>query len=133
LDIKLSRSVLPSASQGEAVPALPLNLIKPADDRDIEFVKNSGRSNKIQEAVAAQNVLEHNKDAQREIMQRVSELASLLDRDLKFEIHEDAGIVQIQVIDTNDGRIVRKIPADEVLKLVSQIREKMSERLDVRV
>jgi uncharacterized FlaG/YvyC family protein len=130
LDTKLSLNVLPSA---EAAYALPLNLIKAADDRDIEFVKNGGRSNKIQEAVAAQNVMEYNKDAQREIMQRISELASLLDRDLKFEIHEDAGIVQIQVIDTTDGRIVRKIPADEALKFASKIREKMSERLDVKV
>jgi uncharacterized FlaG/YvyC family protein len=56
----------------------------------------------------------------------------MLDIDLKFEVHEDAGIVQIQVIDTADGRVLRKIPADEVLKLVSQIREKMSERVDVR-
>jgi uncharacterized FlaG/YvyC family protein len=36
------------------------------------------------------------------------------------------------VIDTTDGRVIRKIPADEVLKLVASIREKMSERVDVK-
>jgi uncharacterized FlaG/YvyC family protein len=56
----------------------------------------------------------------------------MLDRDLKFEVHDESGIVQIQVIDTTDGRVIRKIPADEVLKLVASIREKMSERVDVK-
>jgi flagellar protein FlaG len=65
-------------------------------------------------------------------MKRTSELVSMLDRDLKFEVHDDSGIVQIQVIDTTDGRVIRKIPADEVLKLVASIREKMSERVDVK-
>ena len=53
------------------------------------------------------------------------------DRHLKYEVIDEAGLVQVQVIDTADGNIVRKIPADEIVKLVSRIRETLNERLDV--
>jgi hypothetical protein len=72
------------------------------------------------------------KESVREMMKRTSELVSLTSRDLKFEVHDEAGIVQVQVIDTTDGRIVRKIPSDEVLKLVTALKEKMTERVDVK-
>ena len=39
--------------------------------------------------------------------------------------------LKYEVIDTLDGNIVRKIPADEIVKLVSRIRETLDERLDV--
>jgi uncharacterized FlaG/YvyC family protein len=81
---------------------------------------------------AEANAFSLDTEGQREAVKRTSELVSMLDRDLKFEVHDDSGIVQIQVNDTTDGRIVRKIPADEVLKLVASIREKMRERVDVK-
>ena len=77
-------------------------------------------------------VEELDRDSVQEMMKRTSELMSMLDRSLKFELVDDAGLVQIQVIDSTDGRVVRKIPSDEVLKLVAHIKEKMSERVDVK-
>ena len=44
---------------------------------------------------------------------------------------DEVGLIQVQVIDTLDGNIVRKIPADEIVKLVSRIRETLDEWLDV--
>jgi uncharacterized FlaG/YvyC family protein len=123
------------AVRRDAVAALPLTLLSPANAGDIEAVKrvkSAEYGDRVQVAVADQNASEQDRETQREVLKRTAELASMLDRDLKFEVHEDSGIVQIQVIDTTDGRVVRKIPADEVLKLVSQIRERMSERVDVR-
>jgi uncharacterized FlaG/YvyC family protein len=87
---------------------------------------------KIQESPEKNTPLP-DQETQRAIMKRTSELVSMLDRNLKFEVHEDVGIVQVHVIDSTDGRIVRKVPADEVLKLVAFIREIMSERVDVKV
>ena len=52
-------------------------------------------------------------------------------RHLKYEVIDEAGLIQVQVIDTLDGNIVRKIPADEIVKLVSRIRETLDDRLDV--
>ncbi len=87
---------------------------------------------KVQEAKSDANAAEPDKNTIQDILKRTSELVSILDRNLKFEVVDDAGIVQIQVIDSSDGRVVRKIPSDEVLKLVSYIKEKMSERVDVK-
>ena len=57
-------------------------------------------------------------------------------RHLKYEVIDEAGLVQVQVIDTADGNIVRKISADEIVNLISRIRETLiretlNERLDV--
>lgn len=78
---------------------------------------------------------ELNKETLKDVLERTAELVAILspDRHLKYEVIDDADLVQIQVIDTADGNIVRKIPADEIVRLVSRIRETLSERLDVRV
>ncbi|MDR1979942.1 MAG: flagellar protein FlaG [Synergistaceae bacterium] len=67
----------------------------------------------------------------REMLERAVGLALGFDRNLKFEIIKDAGILQIQVIDSSDGRVVRKIPADEVVKWVAQIKNMLSDRINV--
>ena len=69
------------------------------------------------------------------------EALSPSNRHLKYEVIDEAGLVQVQVIDTADGNIVRKIPADEIVNLISRIRETLihktliretlNERLDV--
>jgi uncharacterized FlaG/YvyC family protein len=109
--------------------ALPLSVIM-SGSGVVEVVGAGKTVGRVGET-AETNAQDLDQETRRDVMKRMSELVSMLDRDLKFEVHEDSGIVQIQVIDTTDGRIVRKIPADEVLKLVASIREKMSERVDV--
>ena len=52
-------------------------------------------------------------------------------RNLKYEIIKEANLVQVQVIDTDTGAIVRKIPADEIVSLVENIRHILDDRLDV--
>jgi hypothetical protein len=74
---------------------------------------------------------EADKKTQTRALSLTAELLSLFDRELKYEVQEDAGVVQIQVIDTNDGGVVRKIPADEVIKIIEAIKEKLDERVDV--
>jgi uncharacterized FlaG/YvyC family protein len=65
------------------------------------------------------------------LMEQVAELLSRFDRKSKYEVLENAEALQIQVIDIADGRIVRRISVDEVIKLVSQMREKMSDSSDL--
>ena len=74
------------------------------------------------------------KENLKDLLRRTTDLVEALgpsDRHLKYEVIDEAGLVQVQVIDTADGNIVRKIPADEIVKLVSRIRETLNERLDV--
>ena len=68
-----------------------------------------------------------------ELMDQTAELLSRFDRELKYEVIEDAGVVQIQVIDGRDGRVVRKIPADEVVKFIEGLREQLDSHMDMWV
>jgi uncharacterized FlaG/YvyC family protein len=65
------------------------------------------------------------------LMDQTAELLSRFDRELKYEVMEEAGVVQIQVIDARDGRVVRKIPADEVVKFIAGLREQLDDRMDM--
>ena len=67
--------------------------------------------------------------------ENTTELLSILERELKFEILQDAGVVQIQVIDARDGKVLRKIPMDEVirfLEFVKNMKEQTGDGVDVR-
>ncbi|MDR1622665.1 MAG: flagellar protein FlaG [Synergistaceae bacterium] len=79
----------------------------------------------------AEAVSELEKESQKKALSRTVELLSIFGRELKYEVMEDAGVVQIQVIDAADGRVIRKIPADEVIKLIEAMKEKIDDRVDV--
>ena len=70
------------------------------------------------------------KKAINEILDKASEM-----RHLKHEVIEDADIVQVSVIRTADGSIVRKVPPDRIISFVKRVKEKKDERmhkLDIR-
>ena len=88
--------------------------------------------------------LELDKEDLKDLLRRTTDVVEALgpsNRHLKYEVIDEAGLVQVQVIDTADGNIVRKIPADEIVNLISRIRETLiyktlihetlNERLDV--
>jgi len=56
-------------------------------------------------------------------LQRIDKMAQVFGRHLRFEVKRDAGLVQVQVVDTSDGKIVRKIPPDEVVRMVERVHE----------
>ncbi|MBQ9897296.1 MAG: flagellar protein FlaG, partial [Synergistaceae bacterium] len=68
------------------------------------------------------------------ILEKTAEISKIFNskRKIKYEVIEEADLVQIQVIDTDDGEIIRKIPADEIVELVKKLHEVLSERLDVK-
>ena len=49
-------------------------------------------------------------------------------RHLRYEVIADADIVQVSVINSEDGTIIRKVPPDKVVGFVKKFREKISER-----
>jgi uncharacterized FlaG/YvyC family protein len=65
------------------------------------------------------------------LMDQTAELLSRFDREVKYEVLKEAGVVQIQVIDVHDGRVIRKIPADEVVKFIEGLREQLDDHMDV--
>ncbi len=74
------------------------------------------------------------REALKDVLDKTLEVVDLLTphRHLEYEVIEEADIVQVQVVNTDDGSIVRKIPGDDIVKLVEQIHKVLSERLDVK-
>jgi uncharacterized FlaG/YvyC family protein len=76
-------------------------------------------------------------ETQKQARPQTAEPLFVFDRELKYEVLEDVGLVQVQVIDVNDGRVVRKIPTDEVIKFIRVIKTmkekkaKIDDRVDV--
>ena len=83
---------------------------------------------------AAQQKAELDKESQKDVLEKTLEVVDLLapERHLKYEVIDDADLVQVQVVNTTDGSIVRKIPADEIIELVKHIHKALSDRFDVQ-
>ena len=45
---------------------------------------------------------------------------------IKYDVIEDADIVQISVVKSADGTVVRKVPSDKIVNFVKELREKKS-------
>jgi len=85
-----------------------------------------------EEARSQQN--EQRAEQANEIKAKILDKASEM-RYLKYEVIEDADIVQISVINSADGTVVRKVPPDKNVEFVKKIREKKSGRenkLDIK-
>ena len=74
------------------------------------------------------------RDTMRSVLEKTTDLVSTIapERHLKYEVREEAGLMQVQVIDSKDGRVVRKIPADEIVNLIAHIQETLNKSLDVK-
>ena len=69
----------------------------------------------------------------KEALEKALEVVDLLcpRRHLKYEVIEEADLVQVQVVNSDDGSIVRKIPSDDIVKLVEQIHAMLANRFEV--
>ena len=56
-------------------------------------------------------------------------------RHLKYEVIDDADIVQISVINSGDGTVIRKVPPDKIVSFIRKVKEETSKRnnkIDIR-
>ena len=60
------------------------------------------------------------KDRLKEAMKAAERLSEMSNRRLKFEYQEDADVFQVSVVDENN-EVVRKIPTDNVLRMIENI------------
>ena len=67
----------------------------------------------------------------RDAVDQANKLALAFDRSLKYEYKKEADIYQVSVIDTSKDEVVRKIPPDEVVRFMENIRELFGALLDV--
>ena len=52
-------------------------------------------------------------------------------RHLQYDVISDAAIVQVSVINSEDGTIVRKYPPDQVVEFVRNVKKTPRSRLDI--
>ncbi len=50
--------------------------------------------------------------------------------ELKFKLHKDSGEMQVEVVEPDSGKVVRKLPPDELLKLSANMEEALGAFLD---
>ena len=84
-------------------------------------------------AKAEEEQLALTKDELKEVLNKTLDVVDMLNprRHLKYEVIDEADIVQVQVVNTDDGAVVRKIPSDDIVKLVEQIRSMLADRFEV--
>ena len=68
----------------------------------------------------------------REAIFQANELAVVFNRSLKYEYRKEADVYQVSVIDTSKDEVVRKIPSDEIVRFIENIRELFGALLDVK-
>jgi flagellar protein FlaG len=54
---------------------------------------------------------------------RLNDLVQTIRRELKFTVDEQSGRTVIKVIDTETDEVIRQIPPEEVLSLISHFRD----------
>ncbi len=53
---------------------------------------------------------------------RINKIIQNIQRDLSFNLDEDSGRTVIRVVDSESGELIRQIPSDEVLAIVTHLR-----------
>ena len=85
-----------------------------------DYKKTAERISREQKRIEkAERLTEHADEIKAEIMKRASEM-----RYLKHEVIKDADIVQISVVKSTDGTVVRKVPSDKSVEIAKKNREK---------
>ena len=91
------------------------------DFQNSEYKKIADKISKLELKEFQEKNEELAQKAQDEIIDRVSEK-----RHLKYDVIEDADIVQISVINSGNGKIIRKVPPDKIVSFIRKAREKDS-------
>ena len=121
MDFRMNASPLASASPSQgAGPELLLpqtNPLSPDVRRDAR-----GSSTKPEVSYGAKEL--------DELFQKAEEMSRIFGRDIKFRYKKEADLYQVEVIDLQDQRVIRKIPPDEIVCLIENINEMLGALFD---
>jgi len=65
-------------------------------------------------------------------IEQANKLMELFSRDLRFEMHREANIIKISIIDKNDGKVIKQIPPDSILNMIARIKDILGSLMDVK-
>jgi flagellar protein FlaG len=58
-----------------------------------------------------------------ELENKVENLNHMVDRNLEFSVDEETGQQVIRVVDSDTGKVLRQIPPDQILHIISQVQK----------
>jgi flagellar protein FlaG len=67
-----------------------------------------------------------------EALRKAEQTSRIFGRDLKFRYRKEADVYQVEVIDRAEDKVIRKIPPDEVVKLIENINKMLGILFDDR-
>jgi uncharacterized FlaG/YvyC family protein len=71
------------------------------------------------------------RDRLKEATKAAEQLSLMSNRKLKFEYHEEADVFQVTVVNEDD-EVVRKIPADSILRVIENIERMLGLSIDTK-
>lgn len=80
---------------------------------------------------ATMDAVPFDKDRLKKAMEAAEKLSRISNRRLKFEYHEETDLFQVSVLDEED-EVIRKIPADSVLRMIENIEKLLGLAIDAR-
>ena len=89
------------------------------DFQNSDYKKIAEKISKLERQEAQEKKESLADKAKEEIIEKISEK-----RHLKYDVIEDADIVQISVINSGNGKIIRKVPPDKIVSFIRKAREK---------
>ncbi len=73
---------------------------------------------------------ELSKDEIGQLTKKMSRLVELINRDIKFKMHEKTERLMVQVVDSRDGTVLKEFPPHELLDVIAKIEEYVGILLD---
>jgi flagellar protein FlaG len=58
-----------------------------------------------------------------ELASKVENLNQLVSRDLEFSVDDETGQQVLRVIDSKTGELIRQVPSDQILHVISQVQK----------
>ena len=91
----------------------------------------------VKQAVSEKTKAEPEKQAVNEqdsltAIEQANKLMELFNRDLRFEMHRESGVVKISIVSRNDGKVIKQIPPDSVLDMISKVKDMLGSLMDVK-
>ena len=99
-----------------------------SSETPIELTTSMSGTPMEQEAVKqeqAQRDPEKQAEEIQEAAEKLNKTAVIFDRSLRFQVHNKTKETMVSVVDINADKVIREIPAKEVLDLVSKMKDYM--------
>ena len=134
----MSSNDLPEFLTNQSQPAEQHQVIRTKTLGNVSDAPSKPDYKKIAERISREQAQSEKTEARAEAADEIK--AKIIDKatekhHLKYDVIEDADIVQISVVKSADGTVVRKVPPDKIVSFVKELRGKKfskERKLDIK-